>query len=275
MLNQPYRIILTEDASYSLYSEEYLQTMHSVSGAYEEAVKKHVIPSKILELRRKEVNVLDIGFGLGYNVLALMHEFLRKDAKQQLGIISLEMDFSYIPLINEISFNDSRQSIYNSILDAIKNNGLEFDNYKIKIIKGDARDSIKRLDDSFFDAVFHDPYSPAKNPELWTVDFFREVNRVMRESAILTTYSSAVQIRRALLEAGFIVGKGPSVGKKREGTLASRMEQIAGLSEDETVELISNYKSVPYRDEFLNSPREEILNQRIERMREIRNRDSD
>ncbi|MBN2041173.1 MAG: hypothetical protein JW864_14110 [Spirochaetes bacterium] len=267
-----YRLIPTEDGTSSLYSDEYSQAMHTVSGAYEEALKKHVIPSKILDLESDEIRVLDLGFGLGYNMLALICEFLRKDKGRKLNIISFEKDFSYIPLLNEISFDDRRQCVYDNILKAVDKGSFEFNNYKIEIIKGDARDSIRKFKDSSLDAVFHDPYSPAQNPELWTVDFFKEVNRAMKQLAILTTYSSAMQIRMALIEAGFIVGKGPSVGMKREGTLACKSGQMQGLSEDEKMELVSDYKSVPYRDESLQNSRDAILDQRKNSIREIRKR---
>ena len=38
------------------------------------------------------LNALDIGFGLGYNVLALMNEFINKKKTVQLNIISLEKE---------------------------------------------------------------------------------------------------------------------------------------------------------------------------------------
>ena len=78
MKNNDYSIINTEDGTYSLYSEEYRQAMHSTSGAYQEAVLKHIYPSQILNSTGTELYVLDIGFGIGYNILALLHEFFRK-----------------------------------------------------------------------------------------------------------------------------------------------------------------------------------------------------
>jgi tRNA U34 5-methylaminomethyl-2-thiouridine-forming methyltransferase MnmC len=43
----------------------------------------------------------------------------------------------------------------------------------------------------------------------------------MRPRAILSTFTSAFRVRRALSEAGLAVGRGPAVGRKRTGTLAS------------------------------------------------------
>ena len=57
-------LIETGDGSATLFLDEYEQAMHSSSGAYEEAVLKHVIPSGILLKEKKELYVLDVGFGL-------------------------------------------------------------------------------------------------------------------------------------------------------------------------------------------------------------------
>jgi hypothetical protein len=135
---------------------------------------------------------------------------------------------------------------------------------------GDARETIKNLKGYRFNAVFHDPYSPAKNPELWSLDFFRELFEIMNDSGILTTYSSASQIRMALMDAGFYTGRGPSVGRKREGTIASKIKNINLLPQNEIDELKADIKSTPYRDYKLNDTREIILSRRIDMMKELR-----
>lgn len=256
-------LIKTEDGSYSIYSEEYNEAMHSISGAYEEALCKHVIPSRIIQCRHENIRVLDIGFGIGYNVLALIIEFLKKKNHQTLQIISLEKDKSYFPFMKDIFFNDNRDSIYSEIKNTIfSKNELSSIECSLSIILGDARCSIKDLSGITFDAIFFDPFSPSKNPELWSVEFFREIYRLISYNGILTTYSSAPQIRMALIQAGFRIGRGPSVGGKREGTLASKNGEIPFLSESEICKLGLNIKSTPYRDYFLNDTRKNILERR-------------
>jgi tRNA U34 5-methylaminomethyl-2-thiouridine-forming methyltransferase MnmC len=270
MENQAYRILKTDDGTDSLFSDEYGQAMHSTSGAYQESVLKHVHPSGILDKPEKELFVLEIGFGIGYNALALIYEFIQKKSDQQIHIVSLEKDFSFLPLMDGIRFNDERDIIYRDIRKCVSQGEIITGRYSIKIISGDARDSLRSLNNHLFDTVFHDPYSPSKNPELWTVDFFKEVNKVMKENTVLTTYSSAVQIRMALLEAGFNIAIGPSVGKKKEGTLASPGYLNSQLSDIFITELKSNYKSTPYTDSGLKDERDVILNRRIEMMKNRR-----
>ncbi|MCU0821378.1 MAG: MnmC family methyltransferase [Spirochaetes bacterium] len=271
-MNQKYKIITTEDSTVSLYSEEYQQAMHSVSGAYEEALLKHVLPGGLLDSHRPDMNVLDIGSGIGYNMLALIYESRKRIPRPKVKIISLEKDFAYLSLMKKINFGDERDYIYKIIIMAFETGHAVYDNCELELRRGDARQTICSIDDIFFDAVFHDPYSPARNPELWTVDFFLEVRRRTFPHGILTTYSSASQIRSALLEAGFKIGKGPSVGKKREGTLASADGNIPCMNGDEIAALKDNIKSVPYRDCDLKGTRDEILQRRIDEMRILRAR---
>jgi queuine tRNA-ribosyltransferase len=71
------------------------------------------------------------------------------------------------------------------------------------------------------DVVFWDPFSPAANPELWTVRSFTALRRLCAEGATLHTYSGATATRSALLLAGFAVGIGETIGPGREATTAS------------------------------------------------------
>ena len=98
MKEPTFNLVKTEDGTYSLYSNEYSQAMHSISGAYNEALYKHVYPSNILENHNDDLFILDIGFGLGYNILALIAEFSKKDTEQKLHIYSLENKYEVFVL---------------------------------------------------------------------------------------------------------------------------------------------------------------------------------
>jgi len=269
MMPHNHTFIKTGDGSMTIHSSVYGQAMHTMSGAYSEALLKHVYPSKILSKTKPKLNVLDIGFGLGYNVLALAAEASVKLTETEINVFSLEKDRSLGNYLNEIKFDDFRDDISKALLNAFKNGWCRYENIHIYIIPGDARQSINTINNKEFHAVFHDPFSPAKNPELWTVDFFNEIRRLIAKDGIITTYSSAPQVRGALLEAGFIVAKGPSMGNKREGTLAS-MTAMENLINPE--EIISNIKSTPYRDPGLAASGDVILQRRIDEMRDTRSK---
>ncbi len=264
-------LLTTEDGTATLFLEEYEQAMHSMSGAYEESLLKHIIPSGILECEKDILNVLDVGFGLGYNVLALINEFLNKNDTRKLNIYSLEKDRNFMEFINSITFNDSRDNIYSFISETYLSGEGNLNGINLKILFDDARKSIKNLYGTKFHAIFQDPFSPSKNPELWSTDYFIELKKLLAENGIITTYSSADHIRRAMIEAGFHIGRGPSVGKKREGTLASSCNITRELDKDEIKAIINNIKSMPYEDPGLNAERETILENRLLKIKNIKN----
>ncbi|MCL2154312.1 MAG: MnmC family methyltransferase [Leptospirales bacterium] len=269
---EPDYLLITDDETSTLFLKEYEQAMHSVSGAYEEALLKHVIPSEILNSNNTELNVLDIGFGLGYNVLALMNEFINRKKEARLNIISLEKEKYFFEFMKDISFNDQRDKLYNFIKDAYYSGCATYNEINLEILFGDARASIDKLKGKKFNAIFHDPFSPSKNPELWTVDFFHRLKDIMSDDAILTTYSSADHIRRAMIEAEIYIGIGPSVGKKREGTIAAIKKNILEIDNERKHKIMENIKSIPYRDPNLDLTREKILENRLIEIAQIKDK---
>ena len=260
----------TGDGTLSVFSDEYGQAMHTLSGAYEEALLKHVFPSGVLERGDVVLRVLDVGLGIGYNVLALLDEFLKDRKGRRIEVISLEKDLSLSGMMRDIRFPGERGALYESLKTLPGKGAIAGDGYSVTLIAGDARRSVMELPSSAFHAVFHDAFSPSKNPELWSADFFSEIYRVGADGCMLTTYSSAPQVRGALLEAGFTIGRGPSVGKKREGTLAAKGDISQPLGDSELEELRNDVKSTPYHDPGLSSTREEILARRISAMKAAR-----
>jgi len=199
--------VLTKDGSETLYSEDYKETYHSVTGAVEESFEKYVKPCKI----KAGMRVLDICFGLGLNSLAALH------TAKEISITALEKDRNV--LSQEVKVPEHLREDYKKIRTAAENLCYKDDKAEIKVLVGDARETIKQLNEKY-DAVFLDPFSPPKNPELWTEEFFREIKKRMKKGAILATYSCARKVRSNLSKAGFEVKDGPCVGRRSPSTIA-------------------------------------------------------
>ena len=70
-------------------------------------------------------------------------------------------------------------------------------------------------------AIYHDPFGPKDAPDCWTTDCFRWASRHLASDGLLVTYSAAGHVRRAMAEAGFLIGKRPGASGKREMTAAA------------------------------------------------------
>ena len=66
------------------------------------------------------------------------------------------------------------------------------------------------------DAWFLDGFSPAKNPELWSLPLFQQAAAQSQPNATVATYSVARMVRDNLQAAGFQVQKVPGVQPKRD-----------------------------------------------------------
>ena len=200
--------VITSDNSISFRNAEYDECYHSKSGAIEEAFEKYAKPCKV----KDGMKILDVCFGIGYNTLAAIHT-------ANVEIVGLENDKKILEKIQEVKVPEELKESYNKIKIAAKKLEYSDDKTKIKIIVGDARETIKNLNQKF-DAVFLDPFSPKKCPELWTAEFFSEIAKKMEKGAVLATYSCARSVRENLKTSGFDVTDGPVIGRRSPSTLA-------------------------------------------------------
>ncbi|MDO8480338.1 MAG: tRNA (5-methylaminomethyl-2-thiouridine)(34)-methyltransferase MnmD [Nanoarchaeota archaeon] len=203
--------VLTGDGSPTFYSEKYGETYKSTSGAMEEAQKKFVLPCKIADGMR----ILDIGFGLGYNVAVAL------SYAKNLSVVSLENDPEILKQVQTLEVPLELQDSYGKVKRCAAQHSYSDASCDLKLILGDATQTIHEVE-GVFDACFLDPFSPKKNPELWTAEFFSEIFKKLKPGAILATYSCAGNVRRNLKGAGFEVRDGPVVGRRAPSTIAVR-----------------------------------------------------
>lgn len=222
--------VTTRDGSFSYMNAEVGETYHSMSGAANEALCKHVQPSTLLE--REDAIVADVCFGLGYNSFVAIQEHQKKFPKGLLHIFAFENDKEILDKLNEVDFgvNEPQAGIFRNLL---KERPLEkTDSYELYILEsefliitfylGDVLQTITKIADEVFEVVFFDPFSPKKQPDLWSKEMFDEMYRTMTKGAVLTTYSCARVTRTNMLAAGFSVSDGPVVGRVSPGTLAKK-----------------------------------------------------
>ena len=77
-------------------------------------------------------------------------------------------------------------------------------------------------------AILFDPYSPKKNPAMWTVPLFAGLFRRLdpQRPCALATYTRSTMARVALLLGGFFAGVGHPSGLKEETTVAANRPDL-------------------------------------------------
>ncbi|SFV51070.1 SAM-dependent methyltransferase [hydrothermal vent metagenome] len=208
------------DGSYTAYSKEYGEHYHSTKdGALNESLKKHIIPAFKHSQNRKEVRILDICFGLGFNTLATILYYRKYAPQTKLYIYSPELDKKLIKSLKNFSYPKEFDPL-KVIIEALSTNGLYSDQtLTIELFLGDAREYVKNFH-NFFDIIYQDAFSPSANPLLWTKEYFSDIAKAIKKDGILTTYSIALQTRLALYENGFFIYLAKEEGV-RDFTLAS------------------------------------------------------
>lgn len=216
-----FKKIITADNSESFMNEVVGESYHSHTGGVEEALKKYAIPCKIRELAKTgKLTILDVCFGMGYNSAMAISVALEENPACEIEVIGLEYDPEIISKIQEVNPPIAFFAHYKKLSPT----DLEFTegNVSVKILLGDARETVKQLSENHFDAVFFDPFSPKTAPEMWQEAFFAEMYRVMKNSAILATYSCARMARDNMSKAGLMYDDGPIIGRRGPGTIATK-----------------------------------------------------
>jgi len=259
------KLVKTADGSLTVWSSEFGESYHSVSaGAIEESLKKFLLPSHILFLKKERVKVLEVGFGLGYNFTVTTYHLLKKFPFIKFHYVAFEKEIN--PLIGSIELPPPYGEIYETLKTQLLEGKtvIEFSNVRLEILLGDARKKVSELNGTF-DAVYQDAFSPKRNPELWTLDFFREIKRVINPKGWLVTYSTALPVRKALKELGFKIFNTEPIGRRSPGTATTlngrplEGSRVYPLTPKEEEKLTKSPKAVPFRDPCLCLSREEIL----------------
>jgi tRNA U34 5-methylaminomethyl-2-thiouridine-forming methyltransferase MnmC len=254
---------ITDDGSYTFFSTEFGQTFHSKYGAREESIYKFSIPTLLAEKAiRGHLKILDICYGLGYNTAAALATIWQANPDCHIEIIAIELDRTVpISAIEHQLLADWMTPIPQLLARLAREESVEIDRFKARLVFGDARQTIGSVIETGFqaDAIFLDPFSPLSCPQLWTVEFIDRVAQCCAPDGRIATYSCAAAVRTALREAGLHVADTIPVGRKAPGTIASfNSEELPPLSQQE-LEHLQTRAAIPYRDPTLTDSMAKII----------------
>ena len=269
--------VLTDDGSYSINSKEInhkVETLHTSTGAISESFEKFIKPMKFSY--DEDIAILDICAGLGYNTSAAIADFIKNSSKANLQIDMVEISKATLAcgllVPSPIPEHDiTKKAIENELIKQdyanISYESCEIpENIDINVYIDDARQTIQDLEDNYYDAIFLDPFSQNMAPELFSLDFFKEFRRVIKDNGIIATYTSSAPVRAGFIEAGFYIGQGPVFGRKQGGTLASPNQEMLdkSLPKNDEIRIALSDVGIPFRDPGLNNDSDFILEMRSE-----------
>lgn len=206
--------------------------MHGSVGPWAEANALYVEPSRLASRLSASASgdlvLFDIGLGAAANALAAIRAALElgNAPRRRLHIISFERDidllaFAFQHFASFPHFAGFHDALHAALSDRTWQSPCGTIRWDLRV-----GDFLEMVDHETLqpDVVFHDPYSPAANPEMWNVACFEKLHRLAKvgdEPTSLFTYSCATPVRAALLLAGFFVGSGPATGRMKDTTQAS------------------------------------------------------
>ena len=275
--------VLTDDGSYSINSKEInhkVETLHTSTGAISESFEKFIKPMKFSY--DEDIAILDICAGLGYNSSAAIDDFLKHETDSKLSIDMVEISHATLAcgllVPSPIKAHDiTKKAIEDELIKqdyaTLSLETAEIpENIDISVYIEDARQTVQKLEDDTYDAIFLDPFSQNMAPELFSLEFFRQFRRVIKDDGIVATYTSSAPVRDAFIESDFYIGQGPIFGRKQGGTLASPNPLMldTALPKNDEIRIALSDVGIPFRDPNLNNSRDYILEKRTEERHEAR-----
>lgn len=205
-------LVMTQDGTITLRHPVYDEEFHSIKGARFEAdslymeasgFRSHLVATESIET----LGVLDVGLGLGYNALMTIECWMQGRGTQDLNLVSLEHTPELVVALAEAGcpwkegWSDAWKLWSQSLQKKAETDewAATFQHPRTGkklswlVMVGDAR--LADLSAWTFHYIWQDAFSPKKNPELWSVEWFEKLRAVSHPTVQLVTYSVARLVR--------------------------------------------------------------------------------
>lgn len=218
-MNKPL-LITTGDGSHTLFQPQPGEAFHSQHGALQESL--HVFIENGLKHKlqhiQEPISILEIGFGTGLNAWLTAEETISKKCLTHYTTVeAFPIDEELYSLLNYStlhSFNHGKE-IFNALHTCSWEEDVPLDAYFILHKKrGKAEEIIFKRNSC--DLIYHDAFSPEKQPELWSPIFLHTLCESLKPAGILVTYCCKGEVKRFFSRAGLKVTKLPGPPGKRE-----------------------------------------------------------
>ena len=222
-------VVNTADGSLTLCHPEHGECYHSEAGAMAEARLLYVVSSGLAALWERgaaTISVLDVGLGLGLNAIATLSAWHGASGPGPLTINSLEINSDLVVALASgvapwqanwpphqidfcLSLRPDGPGHYCANITHPNNKA----SATWRIIVGNAATAalLPAPEAKGYSHIWQDPFSPEKNPPLWSDVWFGRMRDCAAPGCVLMTYSVAGPVRRALAAGGWQWQKIPAL----------------------------------------------------------------
>jgi hypothetical protein len=223
-----YELVTLRGGSHSIRSTAHGETMHIGTDPRTEAMELHVGQQRLAERVALGTGadpfvIWDIGLGPAGNALTSIE--VLKETDKPVEIHSFEIDTGVLEFALWHSGALGYLEGWESVVGQLLAKGEVFPVPKIRwcLHRGDFSRSTPKA--PVPSAIFFDPYSPARNAEMWSLETFRMIRSfvggVGAPDCMMTNYTRSTSVRVTMLLAGWFVGTGVPTGEKEETTIAA------------------------------------------------------
>ncbi|HEY5891800.1 MAG TPA: MnmC family methyltransferase [Chthoniobacterales bacterium] len=219
-----FEIVSLRDGLFTLRDLATRETFHPGIGPIAEAEAVHLTSQKLGERIKADNDFIiwDVGLGAAANAIAALNFLVALKSPGRCELHSFERSLE--PLEFGLANLDTLTYLkpWATVVRKLKSTGQVAINDRLSWrLHLDDFQALHRNVAPTPDAVMYDPYSPSSNPEMWSLDHFTALRRIMVKPATLSSYSRSTAVRVTLLLSGFYVGIGAATGEKEETTVAA------------------------------------------------------
>ncbi len=220
-----FELVQLKSGPWSIRSQAHGETMHIGTGPRAEALELHIEQQRLVDRARSSAEpfiIWDVGLGAAGNAISAIEALQNGGGvRAPVEIHSFEIDTSILEFALEHARKLDYLTGWEPAVRELLATGSASPSPRLlwKLHRGDFHALLQAAPPPA--SIIHDPYSPALNPGMFSLELFKSLRERASAACALTNYTRSTAVRVTLLLAGWRVGTGVATGEKTETTIAS------------------------------------------------------